>query len=33
MAEYHVGCGLAGIYAGAIKRKEAHEAMRYEESA
>lgn len=22
MAEYHVGCGLAGIYAGILKNKE-----------
>lgn len=22
MAEYHVGCGIAGIYAGVLKNKE-----------
>ena len=22
MAEYHVGCGLAGIYAGTLKNKD-----------
>lgn len=25
MAEYHVGCGLAGIYAGALKPKKKDE--------